>query len=605
MNTTLKSSLIPLFTIAFGAPLMAADFHNVGGNADALKSLQASTKATAFTSADGLGAQATRALQLDENSALKLKTERPLPLNLGRTLRYVQSYNGIPIWNAEVIIQADPTGQVVNIEGEAVYNIGALEKSSTQPALSPNDVLDRAKAITSHGSSSLAENAQYENEDATLVYYLDRSGNLRLSYQTTFFTTVIDEGGGIKPTRPVYIIDANTGETLDFYENIQFAAKGTGPGGNLRTGRYTYGSGSLPKLEVDEQGTTCKMDSPNVKTENLNQGTSGSGTPWQYTCYENTVKEINGAYSPLNDAQSFGKVVFDMYNDWYGTSPLSQKLHLRVHYSNGYENAFWDGQQMTFGDGRNTFYPLVSLDVTSHEVSHGFTEQNSSLVYRNQSGGMNEAFSDMAGEAAEFYYVSKYGRPFARPMPDDETGADIFKQSGKALRYMCDPPKDGRSLGHIRDYSDGIDVHYSSGIYNKAFCVLSKRSGWNTKKAFDVFVVANQSYWVPNETFLGGAEKVLKAAQLLHYPEADVVYAFRQVGIDLMPSQAKKYLYTTLRVISSSATRGCGYGDWNCMTRLCNSDLQNNNAWRGWGGCYRDGSNFQCFFECGQIKQFF
>ena len=87
-----------------------------------------------------------------------------------------------------------------------------------------------------------------------------------------------------------------------------------------------------------------------------------------------------------------------MYRNWYNTAPLSFKLKMRVHYSRNYENAFWDGSQMTFGDGATTFYPLVSLDVAAHEVSHGFTEQNSGLVYSGQSGGINEAFSDMAGK---------------------------------------------------------------------------------------------------------------------------------------------------------------------------------------------------------------
>ena len=58
---------------------------------------------------------------------------------------------------------------------------------------------------------------------------------------------------------------------------------------------------------------------------------------------------------------------------------------------------------MVFGDGQTTFYPLVSLDVTSHEVSHGYTENQSGLVYADMSGGMNEAYSDISGEAAEFY----------------------------------------------------------------------------------------------------------------------------------------------------------------------------------------------------------
>ena len=69
-----------------------------------------------------------------------------------------------------------------------------------------------------------------------------------------------------------------------------------------------------------------------------------------------------------------------MYQEWYGINPLKTDLTLRVHYGDGFENAFWDGKQMTFGDGADIFYPLVSLDVTAHEVSHGFTEFNSGLL---------------------------------------------------------------------------------------------------------------------------------------------------------------------------------------------------------------------------------
>ena len=64
------------------------------------------------------------------------------------------------------------------------------------------------------------------------------------------------------------------------------------------------------------------MNNTNVKTVNLNHGTSGS-TAFSYGCYRNTVKQINGAYSPLNDAHYFGGVIFDMFSDWYSTAPLT------------------------------------------------------------------------------------------------------------------------------------------------------------------------------------------------------------------------------------------------------------------------------------------
>jgi Zn-dependent metalloprotease len=603
MKRILRLANTACLILALSTTAMAAEFQDLGGRLDALQALQSSVDAIAPQTGEALGVQAAQALQFDESSSLQLKSEKTLPLNLGRALRFRQTYKGVPIWNADVVIEENEEGRVIGIEGKAAFNLPTLDVSAAQPALSPEAALEKAKEATGR-AASLADSAEYENEEASLVYYLDRNGALKLSYYTTFLIETEDG-----PSRPVYLIDATTGVTLDFYENIQFAAKGTGPGGNQKTGKYVYGTGTFPKFEVVEQGTNCKMDSPNVKTENLNHASSGSGAPWEFQCDENTVKEINGAYAPLNDAQSFGKVVFDMYKDWYGASPLTNQLHLRVHYRSNYENATWNGRQMSFGDGATRFYPLVSLDVTAHEVSHGFTEQNSGLIYRKESGGMNEAFSDMAGEAAEYYFVNKYGKPFTRPMPDLETGADIFKQAGKALRYMCNPPQDGRSIGHIRDYRDGMNVHYSSGIYNKAFCILSKRSGWNIKKAFDVFVVANQLYWVANETFKGGAAKVLKAAERLRYNKNDVIEAFKQVGIELIVPPPRtvgnRYLFTTLRVISSSARRGCGYADYNCMTRLCKSDLRDNSAWRGWAGCYRSGSKFQCYFECGQVRKFF
>ncbi len=259
----------------------------------------------------------------------------------------------------------------------------------------------------------------------------------------------------------------------------------------------------------------------NVITVNLNGGTSGS-TPFQFTCPRNEYKQINGAYSPINDAHFFGNVIFNMYRDWFNLRPISQTLYMKVHYSSNYENAFWDGTAMYFGDGATTFYPLVSLDVSAHEVSHGFTEQNSGLVYSGQSGGMNEAFSDMAGEAAEYY--ARNG------VNDWLVGTEIFKSSG-ALRYFADPTRDGRSIDNASKYTSGLDVHYSSGVYNKAFYTLAKTAGWNTRKAFEVMVDANRLYWTPNSTFNQGACGVEKAATARGYVTADVTKAFAAVGV--------------------------------------------------------------------------
>jgi pseudolysin/vibriolysin len=262
------------------------------------------------------------------------------------------------------------------------------------------------------------------------------------------------------------------------------------------------------------------MQNTDVATYNMNQRRTG-GTLWSFTCPTSSGDAVNGAYSPINDAHHFGGVVHDMYSNWFGAPPLAFQLVMNVHYSRNYENAFWNGSSMNFGDGASTFYPLVSLDVTSHEISHGFTEQHSNLAYSGQSGGMNEAFSDMAGEAAEYY---------DRGSNDWLVGAEIFK-NGTALRYMCTPTLDGRSIDNEANYTSTLDVHYSSGVYNKAYCTLAKTSTWNTRKAFEVFERANALYWTSTSTFDSGACGVESAAADLGYSASDVAAAFTAVGV--------------------------------------------------------------------------
>jgi vibriolysin len=99
------------------------------------------------------------------------------------------------------------------------------------------------------------------------------------------------------------------------------------------------------------------------------------------------------------------------------------------------------------------------------------------------------------------------------------------------LRYMCNPPQDGGSIDNAADYNSSLDVHYSSGVYNKSFCLLAKTSGWDVKKAFQVFALANKSYWTASSTFNSGACGVESAATDLGYSAANVATAFTGVGV--------------------------------------------------------------------------
>lgn len=450
--------------------------------------------------ADVANARAHQRLGIAEQD---LKARHQAAFKSGRTVvRHEQHYQGIPLWG-EAITEHIDAGRPSQLSGHFVRGI-EQDLASVTPGLSSANVLAMAK-----GHAGLSK---VDRESAKLFVRLNEQNKAELVYQVQLFAT------GNKPTRPTFLINANTGVVIDKWDAITHV-DATGPGGNAKTGKYDYGT-NYSALQVTQSGSTCSMDGTNVATVNLNGGTSGS-TPFSFTCPRNEYKAINGAYSPLNDAHYFGNVVFNLYRDWIGVRPISQKLLMKVHYSSNYENAFWDGSAMHFGDGASTFYPLVSLDVASHEVSHGFTEQNSNLTYSGQSGGMNEAFSDMAGEAAEFYMKGKN---------DWQVGYEIFKGTG-ALRYMDNPTKDGRSIDHASKYTSSLDVHYSSGVYNKAFYLLSNKAGWGIRKAFEVMADANRLYWTASSTFNTGACGVEKAAANRGYTVADVTDAFSQVGV--------------------------------------------------------------------------
>lgn len=486
------------------APLVLAI--GVSANANAAQ-WQDVAQLSSNPSAASVLTQRTLSQQLSLGSDHKLEEVRRVKIANGREkARFRQLYQGVPVYGSHLVADVDNAG-IMQASSGAVLTELEQDLNSVTATLSPKQALQKLAGPSMKG-------AKRENLQSQLYIYQDDNNQARLVYQVSYFEA------GDKPRRPFGIIDANTGELIKQWEGLNHATVGTGPGGNQKTGQYEYGT-DFGYLDVAQAGSTCTMNNTNVKTVNLNGGTSGS-TAFSYACPRNTVKTINGAYSPLNDAHYFGGVVFNMYNQWYGTAPLNFQLTMRVHYSSSYENAFWNGSAMTFGDGKNTFYPLVSLDVSAHEVSHGFTEQNSGLVYSGQSGGINEAFSDMAGEAAEF---------FMKGQNDWLVGAQIFKGNG-SLRYFADPTQDGKSIGHADDYISGMDVHHSSGVFNKAFYLLAHKAGWDTRKAFEIMLRANQLYWTSGSNYNNAACGVKKASDDAAYNSLDVVDAFNQVGVD-------------------------------------------------------------------------
>ncbi|MDX1838561.1 peptidase M4 family protein [Legionella taurinensis] len=475
--------------------------------------------------------------------------------------RYQQFYKGIPVIGAQVTISKTAGRIPEQVNGHLFDNID----------------LDITPSLSSSQAIKLAEKAYFDEKTpvktheprSELQIRADKNHVLKLVYQVSFKSLSRPQAGW-----PFFVIDAQTGEIINQWNNLKTYTD-TGPGGNELTHEYWYGQESLPALNVTQEGENCIMEDETARLVDLKSAYDLEGTlrtPVTYRCNANEEDPVNGSYSIGNDAYSFAHVISDFYQDWYGVPVLqdekgkAQKLIMRVHFGKGYNNAFWDGETMSFGDGDTLFYPLVSLEVASHEISHGFTQQHSDLEYHDESGALNEAFSDMAGQAARAYLLEK-NAPFYNKInltPDEITwaiGETLIKQPApvSALRNMDMPSQDGESADcldkaiarkmhavctisypELLAYIDSQNlpemdrqmyiVHTASGVFNRAFYLMANKIG--IKTAFRVMLVANSKYWTPTTDFNEGSCGVLYAARDLNV-NADVIQAsFRKVGID-------------------------------------------------------------------------
>lgn len=422
-----------------------------------------------------------------------------------RVRRHEQYYQGVPVLDGYVVEHRQGEAKTATLRGSVLQRI-SQDLPSARPVFSAADILLQAKTHVQRFHTT--------DDSATLYVHAGRDKVARLVYLVSFY---VQEGKQLR--YPHLLIDANLGRVLQQWDGHMTAAA-SGPGGNARIGQYEYGV-QRPALDVS---ANCSMDSNGIVTVNLDGESSGSEkkTPYQFGCPRNTFKTVNGGYAPLNDIHAHAGATLRMYMDYLNMPPVPLPLVGRGHSSNVRDNASWGRGAANFGDGETLYYPLVSLDLVAHEFSHGYTERNSALRYFGQPGGMNEAFSDMAGEAAEYH---------ARGSNDFLFGAEIVK-NGTAMRDMRRPSSDGKSVEHTVYHREITDVHYLSGIYNKAFYRLATQPGWNTGKAFQVMADANRLYWTKFSGYNEGACGVENAARNRGYAVADVTIAFNAVGVN-------------------------------------------------------------------------
>lgn len=210
-----------------------------------------------------------------------------------------------------------------------------------------------------------------------------------------------------------------------------------------------------------------------LETYNMQQGTN-YGAAIDFTDTDNLWNNVNAQQDEAaTDAHWSSEMTYDYYFTQHSRNSYDNagtKLLSYVHYDIDYANAFWDGLRMTYGDGDGTTYTaLTSLDVCGHEITHGVTEYTANLVYQNESGALNESFSDVFGTAIEFY---------GDPTNADWLIGEDFDASGTGFRSMQDPNAQNDPdtyLGNFWEFTaaDNGGVHTNSGVQNYWFYLLS------------------------------------------------------------------------------------------------------------------------------------
>lgn len=326
----------------------------------------------------------------------------------------------------------------------------------------------------------------------------------------------------------------------------KYIASGGGYGGNEQTGILIYdGSPNhLTAFKIQRDDTRCFLENQYVGIYHYNFW--GSLKLASYECastndYHNGVywnealDNQNGGYSTDNDALYASMMINKMYEEWFGI-PVAQNadgspatIKIVTHESDAI--AYYYDNKIILGNGDKNYYPFTSPGIVSFITAFWFTEQYSNLdINQPESGAISVAFSAMADQALKFYINAKN---------DWQLGSEVSK-TGQPIYYMeqpskdCDSrmPGDDCSIDNMSQYSSKIDIHYISGIYRRAFYLLSTMPGWDTKKTFNIAVQANRFYWTKNERLYQGVCGLVKAARDFQYDESAVIDAFSQVGLN-------------------------------------------------------------------------
>lgn len=331
-------------------------------------------------------------------------------------VRVGQEIDGIPVFEGEAILHIGKDGLLDTITDRLFRDV----QVSTKPSLHGEEAEEIA-ILEMGGADLLLDEPEVD------MQILRRDGADRLTYRVRLDMRTTDDEQAL----PVVFVDAHTKEVVWWYDNLETAKK-----------RKSYNGKHLSNLP-----------GPLVRSEG----------------------QAPVADAIVNQAHENAGIVHDYYLQKHGRDSFDgagATIHSTVHHKSNFLNAFWNGEQMVYGDGDGVQAgPLTVLDIVGHEITHAVTERSSNLTYANESGALNEAMSDVFGATIEsFRDGAVSGNTWILGEESWTPGTP-----GDGLRYMNDPAKAGD-----RDYwptrytgsADNGGVHWNSGIANLAFYLM-------------------------------------------------------------------------------------------------------------------------------------
>ncbi|MET9575923.1 M4 family metallopeptidase [Streptomyces massasporeus] len=388
-----------------------------------------------------------------------------------RHVRYDRTYHRLPVLGGDFVLHLNPDG---TYRGTSRATKSALSLASVTPEVTAPKAADLAANLLR--AAHLGETLKRLTAKPRLV--VDAlHGAPKLAWQTD--AVAHDEIGN--PVGRTVLTDATTGARIDAWDTMESAS---GDGKSLYGGTVpleTTAAGSSYQLKDATRGGTYTGDAENKTDKCLLTVCLTRAPATLFTDADNQWGTGTTAdrSTVAVDAQYGTDVTWDYYKKVHGRDGIAgdgKGSFNRVHYGKAYNNAFWDDNCfcMTYGDGDGKLMgPLVSLDVAGHEMSHGVTSKTAALTYSGESGGLNEATSDIFGTLVEFHAAN------AEDRGDWLIGEKVVRSGlgREALRFMDKPSKDGKSADCWDAKLGDLDVHYSSGVGNHFAYLLAEGSG--------------------------------------------------------------------------------------------------------------------------------